>query len=61
MRLGGVFEGLESVGGLTLNVGQNEKRRLFKLLGLALAGGMLYLPGGLGANAEATIDAYRPN
>jgi hypothetical protein len=42
MRLGRrIRGGLESVGGLALNVGQNEKRRLFKLLGLALAGGGL--------------------
>lgn len=30
-----------SAGDITLNVGQNEKRRLFKLLALALAGGGL--------------------
>ena len=29
--------------------------------GLAVAGGVLYLLGGLGANAESTIDAYRPD
>lgn len=41
MRLSGASKGGESEGGFTLNAGQNEKRRLFKLLGLALAGGGL--------------------